>query len=109
MDSFEHRTRGVFFFLAQPKDSNFELKSPTNMTLSEVKYGMKERRTGISIRAVNGSQSQILVVRKFKVDCQGFVFGYDIQILIPIFCLQLGHVLRGRQHHVLCQLSDLLV
>ena len=31
---------------------------------------MKERRTGISIRAVNGSQSKILVVRKFKVDCQ---------------------------------------
>ena len=23
------------FFLAQPKDSNFELKSPTNMTLSD--------------------------------------------------------------------------
>ena len=46
---------------------------------------MKERRTGISIRAVNGSQSKILVVRKFKVDCQGFVFSYDIEIFIPVF------------------------
>ena len=46
---------------------------------------MKEKRTGISIRAVNGSQSKILVVRKFKVDCQDFVFGYDIEIFIPIF------------------------
>ena len=67
--------------MAQLKDSNFELKSPTNMTSSE----RLKRRTGISIRAVNGSQSKILVVRKFKVDCQGFVFGYDIEIFIPIF------------------------
>ena len=33
LDFFEHRTRGVFW--AHPKDSSFELKSPTNMTLSE--------------------------------------------------------------------------
>ena len=31
LDIFEDRTRCVF--LAQPKVSNFELKSPTNMTL----------------------------------------------------------------------------
>ena len=27
----------------------------------------------------------ILVVRKFKIICKGFVFGYDIEITIPIF------------------------
>ena len=42
----------------------------------------------ISIRAVNGCQSKVLVVRKFKIDCQGFIFGSDIEITIPIFfCL----------------------
>ena len=29
--------------------------------------------------------TKVLVVRKFKIDCQGFVFGYDIEITIPIF------------------------
>ena len=67
------------FFLAQPKDSNFELKSPTNMTLSDKWKGR------ISIWAVNGCQSEGLVIRKFKLDCQGFVVGYDIKIMIPIF------------------------
>ena len=38
----------------------------------------------ISIQAVNGCQSKVLVVRKFKIDCQGFVFGYDTEITIPI-------------------------
>ena len=33
LDIFEHWTRAVF--LAQQKASNFELKSPTNTTLSE--------------------------------------------------------------------------
>ena len=23
--------------------------------------------------------------RKFKIDCQGFIFGYDIEITIPMF------------------------
>ena len=29
--------------------------------------------------AVDGSQSEVLVARMFKIDCQGFVFGYDIE------------------------------
>ena len=33
LDVFEHRIRGVF--MAQPKYSSFELKSQTNMTLSD--------------------------------------------------------------------------
>ena len=65
-------------------DFSFELKSPTNMTLSE-RLLMVWKRVRISIRAVNGSQSKVFVVRKFKNDCQGFVFGYDIEIFIPIF------------------------
>ena len=39
----------------------------------------------ISIWAVNGCQSEALVIGKFKVNCQGFVVGYDIEITIPIF------------------------
>ena len=35
--------------------------------------------------AVNGGQSEVLVARKFKIDCQGFVVGYDIKISIPKF------------------------
>ena len=42
------------FFLAQPKACSFELKSPTNMTLSE-KLLMVSK--SLSIRAVNGSQN----------------------------------------------------
>ena len=72
-------------FWAHPKDSSLELKSPTNMTLSEFVYGLEKRRVRISIRAVNGSQNEVLVMRKFKVDCQGFVVSYDVEIVIPIF------------------------
>ena len=66
------------FFWAQPKDSSFELKSPTNMTLSDKL---------LMVWAVNGCQSDILFVNviKFEVDCQGFIIGYDIEIIIPIF------------------------
>ena len=39
----------------------------------------------VSIWAVDGSQSEVLVARKFKIDCQGFIFGYDIEISIPKF------------------------
>ena len=52
------------FFLAQPKASNFEFKSPTNMTLS----GFEKAKVRISIYAVNGSQNQVLVVRIVNVD-----------------------------------------
>ena len=69
------------FFLAQPKDSNFELKSPTNMTLSVVN-GLKEFEITISIWTVNGYQSEVSFVRKFEIDCQDFVTGYDIEIVI---------------------------
>ena len=53
--------------------------------IREVVYGLEKRRVRISIRAVNASQNEVLVMRKFKVDCQGFVVGYDIEIFIPIF------------------------
>ena len=53
--------------------------------IREVVYGLEKRRARISIWAVNGSQSEVLVMRKFEIDCQGFVFGYDIEIFIPIF------------------------
>ena len=43
------------------------------------------KRVRIFIWAVNGSQNEVLVMRKFNVDCQGFVVGYDIKIFIPIF------------------------
>ena len=38
----------------------------------------------ISIWAVNGCQSEVLVIRKFEIDCQGFLIGYDIEVLIPV-------------------------
>ena len=47
--------------------------------------GLKKLEVSISILAVNGCQSKGLVVRNFKIDCQGFVFGYDTEITIPIF------------------------
>ena len=65
------------FLLAQPKDSSFELKSPTNMV-------WKSERVRISNWAVNCCQSNVLVVRKVKINSQGSVFGYDIEIFIPI-------------------------
>ena len=39
----------------------------------------------ISIWAVNGSQNQVLVVRKVSVDHQGFAVGYDIKIYVTVF------------------------
>ena len=30
-------------------------------------------------------QSEVLVIRNFKFDCQGFVIGYDVEIVIPMF------------------------
>ena len=53
--------------------------------IREVVYGLEKRRVRISIRALSGSQSEVLVMRKFEIDCQGFVFGYDIEIFISIF------------------------
>ena len=72
------------FFLAQSKTSNLELKSPTNMGLSErllmvsnsLRFGFSE------IWVVNGSQNQVLAVRKVDVNHQGFVIGYDIKIYV---------------------------
>ena len=56
------------------------MKSPTNMTLSDryVVDGLKECQIRISIWAVNGCQSEVLVIGNFKINCQGFVIGYDI-------------------------------
>ena len=78
------------FFLAQPKASNLELKSPTNMTLSErFANGFKQpRNPKISIWAVNGSQNEVLVVRKINVDYQGFIIGYDIEIHVTGFFIK---------------------
>ena len=70
------------FLLAHPKASNFELKSPTNRKVAD---GLKKWKMRVSIWAVDGSQSEVLVARKFKIDGQGFVFGYDIEISIPKF------------------------
>ena len=67
-------------------DCNFELKSKTNLTLSDrFVNGLEECQTRISIWAVNGCQSEVLVVGKFKINCQGFVVSYDIEIIIHIF------------------------
>ena len=38
----------------------------------------------ISIWAVNGCQSEVLVIRKFEIDCQGFLICYDIEVFIPV-------------------------
>ena len=45
--------------------------------------GLKKWKIWFSIWAVNGGQSEVLVTRKFKIDCQGFGVGYDIEISIP--------------------------
>ena len=34
--------------------------------------------------AVNGSQNEVLVVRKINVDYQGFVIGYDVEIKLAV-------------------------
>ena len=39
----------------------------------------------ITIWAVNGSQNEVLVVRKINVNYEGFVIGYDINIYIKVF------------------------
>ena len=46
---------------------------------------MKECQIKVSIWVINGCQSEVLVIGKFKIDCQGFVIRYDIEITIPIF------------------------
>ena len=74
------------FFLAQPKASNLELKSPTNI-VGKVVNSFKQPRVRISIWAVNGSQNEVLVVRKINVDYQGFVIGYDIEICVTVFSI----------------------
>ena len=38
-----------------------------------------------SIWAENGSQNEVLVVRKVNVDYQGFVIGNDIEIYVTVF------------------------
>ena len=84
LDFSEHRTRGVY--LGASKGFKFRVEiSNKHDIIREVVYGLEKRRVRISIRAVNGSQNEVLVMRKFKVDCQGFVVGYDIEIFIPIF------------------------
>ena len=39
----------------------------------------------IYIWAVNGSQNQVMAVRRVNVDHQGFVDGYDIKICVTVF------------------------
>ena len=84
LDFFEHRTRGVFLGASKGFKFRVEISNKRDI-IREVVYGLEKRRARISIRAVNGSQSEVLVMRKFEIDCQGFVFGYEIKIFIPIF------------------------
>ena len=55
------------------------------MTLGKIVDGLKKWEIWFSIWAVNGGQSEVLVAGKFKIDYQGFVVGYDIEISIPKF------------------------
>ena len=72
--------------MAEPKASNLKLKPPTNMTLSErFVDGFKQPKVRIYIWEVNGSQNEVLVVRKVNVKHQGFVIGYDIEIYVTVF------------------------
>ena len=74
------------FYLAQLKASNSELKSPTNITLSErLLMVSNSLGFGFPFWAVNGGQDEVLVVRKISVDYQGFVIGYDIEIYVTVF------------------------
>ena len=77
---------GPEVFLGASKGFKFRVEiSNKHDIIREVVYGLEKRKVRISIRAVNGSQNEVLVMRKFKVDCQGFLVNYDVEIFIPIF------------------------
>ena len=59
---------------------------------------MKECEIRISIWAVNGCQSEVWFVRKFEINCQGFVIGYEI--IIPIFFIyNLNETFLSKKHN----------
>ena len=78
LDFFEHRTRGVFLGASKGFSFRVEISNKHDIT-REVVCGLEKRRVRISIWAVNGNQSEVLVIRNFEIDCQGFIFGYDIE------------------------------
>ena len=74
------------FFLAQPKASNLIKIANKHDIVGKVINGFKQPRVRISIWAVNGSQNEVLVVRKIIVDYQDFVISYDnIKIYVTVF------------------------
>ena len=55
--------------------------------VGKVVNGFEKPKVRISIWAVNGSLSQVLVVREVYVDHQGFAAGYNIKICVMVLAL----------------------
>ena len=53
--------------------------------VGKIVNGFEKPKVRISIWAVNGSQNQVLGVRKVNVNHQGFVVGYGIKICVAVF------------------------
>ena len=70
------------FFLAQLQASNF---SDNHDIIGKAINGFKQPGVRISIWTVNGSQNEVFVVRKFNVNYQRFIIGYDIEIYVMVF------------------------
>ena len=81
MNIFEHWNGDVFLGTAESFSLRTEIADKHNI-VGKVVNGFKEPRVRISIWAVNGSQNEVLVVRKINV---GFVIGYDIEICVTVF------------------------
>ena len=61
------------------------LPLPQHDIVRYVADGFKESQIRISIWAVSGCHSEVLFVRKFKINCEGFFIGSDIEIIVSIF------------------------
>ena len=75
---FEHWTRVVSLGTAE----GFQLRikiSDKHDIVGKVVNGFKQPKT------VNGSQNEVLAVRKVNVNHQGFAIGYDIEICVTVF------------------------
>ena len=84
LNIFEHWARVVFLGTAESFQLRIQISDKHNI-VGKVFNGFKQPKVQISIWAVNGSQNEVLVVRKVSVNHQCFVIGYDIEIYVMVF------------------------
>ena len=83
LNIFQHWTRVVLLGTAKSSWLGIEIADKHDI-VRKIVDSFKQPKILFSIWVVNGSQNEVLVVRKINVDYQGFLIGYDIEAYVTV-------------------------